>query len=130
HKYVSSNADSILHKYAAEYWDTSPGKSCLHPHVFQLTSNAYYHMRHTAQDQSILFSGKTTRGKSENRHLAIKTFLKFSILNPGKKGAKLSLPQSSSSKRLEMHTPSLIRTLLSLASTLNCSSPREVASVT
>ncbi|KAI6017741.1 P-loop containing nucleoside triphosphate hydrolase protein [Pisolithus microcarpus] len=50
-------------------------------------------MRHTAQDQSILFSGETTRGKSENRHLAIKTFLEFSISNPGKKGAKLSLPQ-------------------------------------
>ncbi|KAI6014867.1 P-loop containing nucleoside triphosphate hydrolase protein [Pisolithus microcarpus] len=74
-------------------------------------------MRHTAQDQSILFSGETTRGKSENRHLAIKTFLEFSISNPGKKGAKLSLPQSSSSKHLEMHAPSLIRTLLGLAKT-------------
>ncbi|KAI6023521.1 P-loop containing nucleoside triphosphate hydrolase protein [Pisolithus microcarpus] len=69
-------------------------------------------------DQSILFSGETTRGKSENRRLAIKTFLKFSVSNPGKKGAKLSLPQSSSSKRLEMHAPSLIRTLLSLAKSL------------
>ncbi|KAI6013429.1 P-loop containing nucleoside triphosphate hydrolase protein [Pisolithus microcarpus] len=84
----------------------------------------------TAQDQSILFSGETTRGKSENRHLAIKTFLEFSVSNPRKKGAKLSLPQSLSSKHLEMHTPSLIQTLLGLASTLNCSSPRGVASVT
>ncbi|KAI6013665.1 P-loop containing nucleoside triphosphate hydrolase protein [Pisolithus microcarpus] len=52
-------------------------------------------MRCTAQDQSILFSGETTRGKSENRRLAIKTFLEFSVSNPGKKGAKLSLPQKS-----------------------------------
>ncbi|KAI6018651.1 P-loop containing nucleoside triphosphate hydrolase protein [Pisolithus microcarpus] len=74
-------------------------------------------MWHTAQDQSILFSGETTRGMSENRCLAIKTFLEFSILNPGKKGAKLSLLQSSSSKRLEMHAPSLIQMLLSLAKT-------------
>ncbi|KIK18730.1 hypothetical protein PISMIDRAFT_14116 [Pisolithus microcarpus 441] len=75
-------------------------------------------MRHIAQDQSILFSGETTRGKSENRRLAIKTFLEFSILNPRKKGAKLSLPQSSSSKRLEMHAPSLIQMLLRLAKSL------------
>ncbi|KAI6029187.1 P-loop containing nucleoside triphosphate hydrolase protein [Pisolithus microcarpus] len=108
---LAASASVIL-----EYWDTSPGKSHLHPHVFQLASNAYYHMRRTAQDQSILFSGETTRGKSENRHLAIKTFHEFSISNPRKKGAKLSLPQSSSSKCLEMHAPSLIRTLLGLAS--------------
>ncbi|KIK11953.1 hypothetical protein PISMIDRAFT_19101 [Pisolithus microcarpus 441] len=75
-------------------------------------------MRRTAQDQSILFSGETTRGKSENRCLAIKTFLEFSISNPRKKGAKLSLLQSSSLKRLEMHAPSLIRTLLGLAKLL------------
>ncbi|KAI6032165.1 P-loop containing nucleoside triphosphate hydrolase protein [Pisolithus microcarpus] len=52
-------------------------------------------MQRTAQDQSILFSGETTRGKSENRRLAIKTFLEFSISNPRKKGAKLSLLQKS-----------------------------------
>ncbi|KAI6130624.1 glycosyltransferase family 2 protein [Pisolithus croceorrhizus] len=90
HKYVSSNADSVLHKYAAEYRDTSPGKSRLPPHIFQLANNAYYHMRRTAQDQSILFSGETASGKSENRRLAIKTFLELSVSNPGKKGAKLA----------------------------------------
>ncbi|KAI5980700.1 hypothetical protein EDD15DRAFT_2381475 [Pisolithus albus] len=49
---------------------------------------------------------------SENRRLAIKTFLEFSVSN----SAKLFLPQSSSSKRLEIHAPSLIRTLLGLTS--------------
>ncbi|KXN87631.1 Chitin synthase 8 [Leucoagaricus sp. SymC.cos] len=91
HKYVPSNADSILHKYAAEYRDTSEHKPApLPPHVFQLANNAYYHMRRTAQDQSILFSGESGSGKSENRRLAIKTLLELSVSNPGKKGAKLA----------------------------------------
>ena len=54
HKYVASNSDAVLHKYAAEYRDTTPGKVLLPPHVFQLANNAYYHMRRTAQDQCIL----------------------------------------------------------------------------
>lgn len=54
HKYVSSNSDAVLHKYAAEYRDTSRGKELLPPHIFQLANNAYYHMRRTNQDQSIL----------------------------------------------------------------------------
>ena len=55
HKYVSSNADSILHKYAAEYRDSSEHKERLPPHIFQLANNAYYHMRRTTQDQAIVF---------------------------------------------------------------------------
>lgn len=55
HKYVSSNADSILHKYAAEYRDTSEHKQALPPHIFQMANNAYYHMKRTTQDQAILF---------------------------------------------------------------------------
>ncbi|KAI0074333.1 glycosyltransferase family 2 protein [Panus rudis PR-1116 ss-1] len=90
HKYVSSNADSILHKYAAEYRDTSPSKVPLPPHVFQLANNAYYHMRRTTQDQCILLTGETGSGKSESRRLAIKTLLELSVSNPGKKGSKLA----------------------------------------
>ncbi len=56
HKYVPSNSDAVLHKYAAEYRDTSPDKVRLPPHIFQLANNAYYHMRRTAQDQSMLFT--------------------------------------------------------------------------
>ena len=54
HKYVPSNADSVLMKYAAEYRNTSPDKEPLPPHIFQLANNAYYHMRRTQQDQCIL----------------------------------------------------------------------------
>ena len=56
HKYVPSNSDAVLHKYAAEYRDTLPDKVRLPPHIFQLANNAYYHMRRTQQDQSILFT--------------------------------------------------------------------------
>lgn len=55
HKYVSSNADSILHKYAAEYRDSSEQQERLPPHIFQTANDAYYHMRRTTQDQCIVF---------------------------------------------------------------------------
>lgn len=54
HKYVPSNSDSVLHKYASEYRDTTPARVPLPPHIFQLANNAYYHMRRTQQDQTIL----------------------------------------------------------------------------
>ncbi|THH06259.1 hypothetical protein EW145_g4215 [Phellinidium pouzarii] len=90
HKYVPSNGDSVLMRYAAEYRNTSEDKEYLPPHIFQLANNAYYHMRRTAQDQSILLSGETCSGKSENRRLAIKSLIELSVSNPGKKGSKLS----------------------------------------
>ncbi|KAG1818874.1 glycosyltransferase family 2 protein [Suillus variegatus] len=90
HKYVSSNGDSVLQKYASDYRDTTENKSPLAPHIFQLANNAYYHMKRTAQDQSILIGGETGSGKSENRRLAIKTILELSVSNPGKKGSKLA----------------------------------------
>ncbi|KAH9045953.1 glycosyltransferase family 2 protein [Lactarius hengduanensis] len=90
HKFVPSNADSVLHKYAAEYRSTSEDKEPLPPHIFQLANNAYYHMRRTTQDQTIILNGETGSGKSENRRLAIKTLLELSVSNPGKKGSKLA----------------------------------------
>ena len=56
HKYVPSNSDAVLQKYAAEYRDSSPSKVPLPPHIFQLANNAYYHMRRTTQDQCILLA--------------------------------------------------------------------------
>jgi chitin synthase len=42
HKYISSNADPILQKYAAQYRDSSEQKEPLPPHIFQIANNAYY----------------------------------------------------------------------------------------
>ncbi|KAJ7200874.1 glycosyltransferase family 2 protein [Mycena pura] len=101
HKYVPSSADSVLHKYAAEYRDTSEDHEPLPPHIFQLANNAYYHMKRTNQDQCIVFSGETASGKSENRRLAIKTVLELSVSNPGKKGSKLATQGPASDFVLE-----------------------------
>ncbi|KAF8523712.1 glycosyltransferase family 2 protein [Hysterangium stoloniferum] len=90
HKYIHSNSDSVLMKYASEFRDTSGEKVQTSPHIFQLANNAYYHMRRTGQDQTIVMTGETASGKSENRRLAIKAILELSVSNPGKKGAKLS----------------------------------------
>lgn len=56
HKYVGSNSDAELAAYAHEYRDSNPGKmsSLKPPHIFQLANNAYYNMRRTSQDQSIM----------------------------------------------------------------------------
>lgn len=56
YKFVGSNADSTLASYAAEYRDTAEEKSYRPPHIFQLANNAYYHMRRTGQDQSIVLT--------------------------------------------------------------------------
>ncbi|KAJ7265999.1 glycosyltransferase family 2 protein [Mycena haematopus] len=101
HKYVSSSSDAVMHKYAQNYRDTHEGKEQLPPHIFQLANNAYYHMRRTTQDQSIIFSGETASGKSENRRLAIKTLLELSVSNPGKKGSKLGTQVPASEFVLE-----------------------------
>ena len=54
HKYVASNADSVLYKYSAEHRSTADDRERLPPHIFQLADNAYYHMRRTTQDQCII----------------------------------------------------------------------------
>ncbi|KIM80662.1 glycosyltransferase family 2 protein [Piloderma croceum F 1598] len=101
HKYVPTNSDSVMHKYAAEYRDTSVGKEVLPPHIFQLANHAYYHMRRTSQDQSVLLSGETGSGKSESRRLAIKALLELSVSSPGKKGSKLAAQVPASEFVLE-----------------------------
>ncbi|KAJ7647442.1 glycosyltransferase family 2 protein [Roridomyces roridus] len=101
HKYVSSSSDSVLYNYAAEYRDTNDQKLPLPPHIFQLANNAYFHMKRTSQDQSIVFSGETASGKSENRRLAIKALLELSVSNPGKKGSKLAAQVPASEFVLE-----------------------------
>lgn len=54
HKFVPSNSDAVLQQYAAAYRDVTASKTPLSAHIFQLANNAYYHMRRTTQDQSIL----------------------------------------------------------------------------
>ena len=55
HKYVDSNADSVLHNYAAEFRNITFNKELLLPHIFQLANNGYYHTKRMMQDQAIVF---------------------------------------------------------------------------
>lgn len=57
HKHVSSSSDSIMQGYISEYYSTSTQEQDpLPPHIFQLACNAFYDMKRTNQDQSIVFT--------------------------------------------------------------------------
>src|SRR5690348_16493714 len=51
---LSNVNDATCNEYVAEYRDTSGKRRILEPHIFQLTANAYLHMRRTGLDQSIV----------------------------------------------------------------------------
>lgn len=59
--------------YITESWATQP--ETLPPHVFQLATRAYYYLRRTGQDQTIVLNGKTASGKSECRRLMLKALV-------------------------------------------------------
>ncbi|RKP26540.1 chitin synthase-domain-containing protein [Syncephalis pseudoplumigaleata] len=69
---LSNVNDATCEEYVAEYRDTSGQRRILEPHLFQLTANAYLHMRRTGTDQSIVFCGETGSGKSEGKKLVFK----------------------------------------------------------
>ncbi|KAI8057210.1 chitin synthase-domain-containing protein [Syncephalis plumigaleata] len=69
---LSNVNDATCEEYVAEYRDTSGQRRILEPHLFQLTANAYLHMRRTGTDQSIIFYGETGSGKSESKKLVFK----------------------------------------------------------
>jgi hypothetical protein len=48
HKYVPTNSDSVMHKYAAEYRDTSVGKEALPPHISISESHILPHAKNIA----------------------------------------------------------------------------------
>ena len=54
YKYTPSSGDATLVQYAMEFREVAEEKTYRDPHVFQLANNAYYNMRRTGQDQSIL----------------------------------------------------------------------------
>ncbi|KAI9591321.1 chitin synthase-domain-containing protein [Syncephalis fuscata] len=69
---LSNVNDATCEEYVAEYRDTSGQRRILEPHLFQLTANAYLHMRRTGVDQSIIFCGESGSGKSESKKLVFK----------------------------------------------------------
>ncbi|KDN52499.1 glycosyltransferase family 2 protein [Tilletiaria anomala UBC 951] len=86
------NSPDTLREYTRDYRDTSKEARVrkLPPHIFATACNAYFYMRRTGQDQSILLNGETSSGKSELRRLALKALVNLSVSAPGKKGSKLA----------------------------------------
>ncbi|KAJ1582361.1 hypothetical protein NDA11_001517 [Ustilago hordei] len=104
--YASSgnrNSDDTLREYTREYRETNKQLrgAPLPPHIFAHACNAYFYMRRTGQDQSLLMAGDTSSGKSQVRRLAIRALIDLSVAAPGKKGSKLGLQIPSAEYILE-----------------------------
>ncbi|KAI9026449.1 chitin synthase-domain-containing protein [Phycomyces nitens] len=85
YKDLQQSQDSL--QYVAEYKDTtSDNLEPLPPHVFQLTNQAYLHMRRTGIDQSVIISGETGSGKTEAHRLILQHLV---CLSSQKKESKL-----------------------------------------
>ncbi|SJX63440.1 probable Chs8-Chitin Synthase 8 [Sporisorium reilianum f. sp. reilianum] len=97
------NSDDTLREYTRDYRETNKQLrgAALPPHIFAHACNAYFYMRRTGQDQSLLMAGDTSSGKSEVRRLAIRALIDLSVAAPGKKGAKLGVQVPSAEYILE-----------------------------
>ncbi|KAI8047961.1 P-loop containing nucleoside triphosphate hydrolase protein [Gilbertella persicaria] len=81
--------DATLQSYAQTgYKDLSEQKPFLQPHIYELATRVYFHMRRTGEDQSIVLSGITGSGKSTTRTHFLSELLHLSTHN--KKETKLS----------------------------------------
>ncbi|PLW12505.1 hypothetical protein PCANC_16555 [Puccinia coronata f. sp. avenae] len=94
------NSDQSLNAYASDWWDSSPDRRKRiesdagqgfgsGPHIWALAGKAYYYMRRTGGDQSIITRGESGSGKSEARRQALHFIVDLSSALPGKKGFKL-----------------------------------------
>lgn len=56
HQHVQINSDAVLADWNAEYKDCGGDglRGQLAPHVWEMSGRAYYHMRRTGQDQTIV----------------------------------------------------------------------------
>ncbi|KAJ1917075.1 hypothetical protein H4219_003419 [Mycoemilia scoparia] len=70
-----SNSDSNAQLYITDYRDTDPiDRPSLPAHIFKVAEQAYLHMRQTHINQTIVFTGETGSGKTEQRRLAMRLF--------------------------------------------------------
>ncbi|MBW0473377.1 hypothetical protein O181_013092 [Austropuccinia psidii MF-1] len=100
YKNLSIHSDQALNAYSNDWRDCSLDRRKrvesdsgfgfgTGPHVWGLASRAYYYMKRTGSDQSIIIRGESGSGKSNSRRLAINFLVDISSALPGKKGYKL-----------------------------------------
>ncbi|KAI8977542.1 chitin synthase-domain-containing protein [Mycotypha africana] len=81
--------DDTLRSYAEiGYKDLTEQRPSLQPHVYDLATKVYFHMRRTGEDQSVILSGITGSGKSTTRTHFLCELLQLSTHN--KRENKLS----------------------------------------
>nr|CAG8434522.1 6220_t:CDS:2 [Entrophospora candida] len=81
--------DESAKEYADQWYkDTSGIKSNLQPHIYELAAKVYLHMRRSAEDQSVIFSGITGSGKTASQGHLLQQLLLLSTHT--KKEAKLA----------------------------------------
>ncbi|KAJ1916039.1 hypothetical protein H4219_004006 [Mycoemilia scoparia] len=75
---IQSFDAAAAQSYIDDYRDTSSSSSTqrqeLPPHIFELSQQAYLHMRQTRINQTIVFLGQSGSGKTLQRKLAVKYF--------------------------------------------------------
>ncbi|KAJ1960806.1 hypothetical protein GGI12_003601, partial [Dipsacomyces acuminosporus] len=69
---VYSDQSALL--YIDDYRNTSANREPLPPHIFKVAEQSYLHMRRTGLNQSIVFTGATGSGKTEQRRLVTRFF--------------------------------------------------------
>jgi chitin synthase len=84
-----ADSDATLAEYSADYRSLVHPRTPLLPHIFQLASRAYFHLRRTSSDQSIIFAGLSGSGKSHAVRTGLRTLLDLATPSTGKRGAKL-----------------------------------------
>ncbi|CAH1759161.1 10719_t:CDS:2 [Entrophospora sp. SA101] len=87
-------SDSTVQEYVVDYKDTSGQRTELPPHAFQIASNAYFHMRRTNQDQSIIINGESGSGKSETRKLLFNLLIALSSHQKKESRIQIQVPAS------------------------------------
>lgn len=73
--------------YVCEQWQTE--REGLAPHPYQLALRAFYYLRRTGQDQSIILSGRRGAGKSEAARQVMAALSEVAVPSAGKKGFKV-----------------------------------------
>lgn len=84
-KPLASSNEATCAEYVEEY--KNPTGEPLNPHVFQVASGAYLHLRRTGLDQAIVLQGETGSGKTENLKLILKYY--DSLRSQSKKESKI-----------------------------------------